>query len=270
MSFEKDSNEELAMRIKAGENELMLQLWMQVEHYIHWRAGRFIQNAKRLGNNLNGCDFEDLYQAGYLAVDKAVCSFSGDPEHKFITILSYTVKSAFAEALNIRTERAINDALNKALSLDASLYDNDGNFHDFIIDTRTLGENSVEEIAMAELYQQQLQKALDESLAMLPEKDSTILRQRYFLGLKTAQIAELYGCSSPSNITWIEHNALRKLYEMRKMNGLEEYYSETQNLYRGSGVKHFKQSLTSSVEQAVIEREALAFNWLKEKGLLQE
>lgn len=65
------TNEELVVRIRAGEQHLMGELWEQVEGLIKWKARRIMTILDSTGIN-SGVEFDDLYQSGYLALVAAV------------------------------------------------------------------------------------------------------------------------------------------------------------------------------------------------------
>lgn len=65
------SNEELTVRIQAGDIGLLPAPWEQVERFIAQRAGRRVRSM----NGYGGIEAEDLYHAGYFAVLEAVKRF---------------------------------------------------------------------------------------------------------------------------------------------------------------------------------------------------
>lgn len=56
------TNEELAAAIQAGENNLLSELWEQVERFVSQQAGK----RARVLNGYGGVTEEDLYQCGIL------------------------------------------------------------------------------------------------------------------------------------------------------------------------------------------------------------
>lgn len=71
------SNEELVLLIQSGRDDLLSQLWEQVERFVCQQARRWVQawQSRRV-------EFDDLYQSGFLAVIKAVENFDPEKEVK--------------------------------------------------------------------------------------------------------------------------------------------------------------------------------------------
>lgn len=72
------TNEEIAVRIQAGETELLPVLWEQVERFVSQMAGKAAWAAGHVTS------FDDLRQCGYLALVDAVKGYSED-KGKFLT-----------------------------------------------------------------------------------------------------------------------------------------------------------------------------------------
>lgn len=90
------TNEELVMEIKNGHSEHIETLWLKIKRLItHWAHSWMLRGGERL-NRL--CDVDDLVQSGYFAMIKAIRYYHEDCGYRFVTGLSYTVRSEFARA----------------------------------------------------------------------------------------------------------------------------------------------------------------------------
>ncbi len=251
------SNEELVVAIQAGEDR-MGELWTQVEGLVKWAAKNRIAI---LGGS--GCvEFEDLYQSGYPALVAAVYTYKAG-NGAFSTWFMFRLRTAFAEATGHRTMKQKQDPLNTALSLDAPLGDNadSDTFEDITADPRaTAYMENVEEA----IWREQLHDTLESALAGLPEDQRSVLRMRYYEGRTCALIAEDLDCTA-AGVLDKEQRALKKLYDARYFNGLNEYVEKNTNYYQQVGLNQFKRTGLSAVETIVMRREKLAEKWLRKK-----
>ena len=259
MESEKTSNEELAAAIRAGQKELLPQLWNQVERFVARQASRVV----RLSDG-GGVEFDDLYQSGYLALVAAVETYDPERGRSFIGWLSLALKTAFAEAGDYRTERQANDPLRRAGSLDAPFGDDDGD--GTLADIIPAADPEPEDLAVESLYIRQLHDALEAAMNDLTPKQRAILYGRYYHGQTHEAIAAALRCSA-SNVSEQERAALARLYKARTLNGLSEFLEIHTNYYQGSGPGAFQRTGMSAVENIVVKRERLVKRWLKSHGM---
>lgn len=121
------SNEELVALIQAGDRDRIVELWIQVRRMVYQQAARW--------TGPNGTTMEDLTQAGFIAVLRAVDTY--DPtKAKFSTYLFQRLRAEFSAATGQHTKQARLDPLQNAVSLDAPLTDGDDSdtFADLIPD----------------------------------------------------------------------------------------------------------------------------------------
>lgn len=252
------SNEELAIRIAAGETELILQLWHQVEWLIKLLACRYI-NADSL-NGIVRYELDDLMQEAYFAMLEAVNYYKPEKEYPFTTCLGICLKSAFANVAGRRLPRQRSDGIKYSDSIDAPLNDeSDESFADVL----PSGEN-IEDAVLEEIYQQELHNALEQSLHTLSERQEDILRSIFYSNVPTADIAKKFDCTE-QNIYREKQNALNQLYSERTENGLEDYIEIHTNYYMKSNVKEFQNGGMSVVEKIVLKRERLAEKWINKQ-----
>ncbi len=256
------TNEELALKIQAGETELMQQLWEQTEKFIAMKARRYVIARELVPGDLGGCEFDDLVQSGYFALLAAVGYYRTDMDFKFVTVLNYTLRDAFAKATGMKNSRTKRDRMRNALSLDAPIgEDADSTMVELIPDMSTIDDGSVEERCVQRLYNSQLSEAVESGISRLPERQQKVIRMRYFECLSWPEIA------SRLNITVngaqeARRGALRRMYQERKENSLYKFVEERTNYFFNVGRERFQSTRISAVEEIVLSREKLAESWI--------
>lgn len=242
------TNEELTVRIQAGEQELMPELWMQVERF----AAKL---SNRWSRALDGVEFDDLYQSGYLALVAAVNSYDSTRGMQFIGWYALHLKTAFLEASGRRSVRQQKDPIHQATSLDLPLGDDEdgGTLGDLVSDP-----DSIQGFEEAEqgLWRAQLRAALDRALEAIPEAERNTLRRRYFQKQTLEGIASVEGVNKEA-IRQRAHKGLRALRRPRISRELQGFIEEQTPYYCHVGVKRFNTAGTSAVEEAVLRRESL-------------
>ena len=257
------SNEELAMRIKNGEKELIPILWEQVKNLIAWKAQRYFNHCSILGTL--HYELDDLIQESYFAMLQAI-EYYEPGECCFSTYLRVCIKTSFASVAGSRTPRQRNNPLNfifdnNCISLDVPLNEEStDSLIDFIPSENTDFENVEERI-----YNEELHNALDKALATLPEGSSDILKQIYYRDKTEAVLAKEKQCST-QNISQIKENALDKLRFEKKENGLEAFLSENVDYFTKVSVTQFKSTLVSATEKVVLARERFEEKYLRKRA----
>lgn len=207
------TNEELAALARGGDCLVLLKLWGQVQRMIYKQAARWA--AYRNG----GATVEDLTQAGFIAVLRAVDSY--DPtKAKFSTYLFQYLRSEFSTAAGQHTAQARLDPLQNAISLDAPLMDNEGT---------TLGDFIQDPTAEAEIMavderdrRVRLRTELETVLSSLPDEEQRTIRARYYQGKTLDAIAAAESISKATASRW-EQAALRRLRHPSRSNRLKAY-----------------------------------------------
>ena len=105
------SNEELAVAIRAGERDKLMELWGQVRRLVHDMAYKRL----RATNGAGGVTLDDLMQAGFLGFLEAVRAYDPSAGFRFTSYLTYPVKSAFSEAEGRRSEKQKRDPIFSAV-----------------------------------------------------------------------------------------------------------------------------------------------------------
>ncbi len=237
------SNEELVMEIQAGRRELLGTLWEQVEKFIRRQANQ--------RTDAGAVDREDLYQSGYLALVKAVDSYTPERDMKFINWLAYHLKTAFNEASNYRSRRQRRDPMHRADSLSRPLDEEGGELLDTVADP--LGLQGIHE-AEERIWQEELSYALKRAIEGLSEAESEVIRERYYQGFAIAQIARKTGKTAYE----VQRDERRGLANLRKpSSGLRAFIEENTPYYLHVGATRYNTTQTSAVEEVVFLREGM-------------
>ena len=177
------SNEKLAMQIKLGDTGAILELWDHLENFIDMRISQFMRYIHDAA-----IDGEDLKQAAYFALLRAVDYFDPDGEYRFITFFSKTLLKEFNITAGFTRKQHI------VLSLDAEMPGVD--------DGVTLLE--IQEDATAQLplfdilaYDWQLAalRSILEALEVLSDREKLFVWSLYFEGLTQEAAGERAGYS---------------------------------------------------------------------------
>lgn len=256
------SNEELAIMIKAGDTNLLPELWDNVKKYVRWKATIYISSC--ISNNGYACfEVDDLINQGYIAVTEAV-EFFNPEKGRFLPILDLRLKTAFHTVhFGGRSSRYLSDAALYSSSGDVALYDDgEETVLDLIPDPCSIGECSVSNQAIESLYLEQLHSQLEKCIAKLPEAQAKVIRNRYYLDRSLEEIASEMNRSKEA-IRQSETVALKSMYDCRVETGLIEFLDTHTNFYEKKSLSSFKNSGESIVETLVIKREKMAQNYLR-------
>lgn len=214
------TNEQLALLIQGGHKEHVLTLWQQVEKFVKMKANAFFP---RLANP-RGVTPDDLMQAGFLAMMDATATFS---EGNFLSWLSFYLKIRFYEAAGIRTVRARCDPINSVVSMDAPLDDDtEDTLADLVADPVDQYETANEKI-----WNEELRAALDAALDKLPQRESAVIRSRFYDGLSLAATGKQMGVSA-ERVRQLQTRGLKKLRQTAPRSGIERFIDEASIFYR--------------------------------------
>ena len=188
------SNEELAVAIRAGERDKLMELWGQVRRLVHDMAYKRL----RATNGAGGVTLDDLMQAGFLGFLEAVRAYDPSAGFRFTSYLTYPVKSAFSEAEGRRSEKQKRDPIFSAVSIDAPLDEGEG-----------------EPLTLADVIP-------DPQATEALEGQKEEIRRRYWLNQTTAEISTATGVPE-KEVRKLEAAALRALRHPRISRGLRAY-----------------------------------------------
>lgn len=256
------SNEEMVCRIQNGEREYIEPLWWAVERFIRSRAGYV---ASVLSARY-GVTFDDLYNAGFIAMTKAVETYKADAGMNFISWLAYYVRTEFATTAGYRTDRVI--TLNRCASLDAPIKgaDDETTLGELIADPKEYYTESNERI-----YNAQLREVLQEVISTIDEEQRAIIEQHYFQGIELTEIDERNG--SAKYTAKLKHDKALKSIRKKALATaagirLKAFVDECISEYKHAGVAEYLSSGTSAVEKVVFERERLSQKLKRNGGII--
>lgn len=156
-------NEELVVLIQAGDRDRIVELWHQVQRMVYKQAARWA--------GLGGTTIEDMTQAGFIAVLRAVDSYDPSRGTKFSTHLFLRLRAELSAATGWSSKTARLDPIQNAVSLDAPLEDSeDATLADFIPDPA----------AAAEMDGMEVRIGVAAILAELPEEQQRAVRGKYW------------------------------------------------------------------------------------------
>ena len=158
------SNEELVALVQVGDREALLKLWTQVRRMVYQQAARWA--------GLNGTTMEDLEQAGFIAMLRAVDTYDPSRQVRFSTYLFYRLRAEFSAA----TGQARHDPLQNAVSFDTPLTGDD--------DSDTFADLIPDPAAEAAIEGMDVRLGVAEVLAELPEEQRRVIRDRYWNDLQ--------------------------------------------------------------------------------------
>lgn len=237
---------ELALAVASGHEEYYVELWKSVKGFVRQRGKKILLNDRN-----NGADMDDIEQAGMIALLDAARGF--DPDRgDFFQLFSWHLKSEFAAACNYRTNKARNDPINYALSVDAPLgNEEEGTLADIVIDPTDYIEEKQEEIENQELHE-----ALERALNRIDRVRAGIIRKHYWNDLTLDYIAQESG-RSIENVRGLESSGIQSLRNYKTRRDLQAWLDERTDFYVRVSLNSFKNTHISAVEKIVIRREEI-------------
>lgn len=285
------TNEQLVIRIKAGENvaDNMEQLYSQTRRFIHSIAWRFRGIS----------EVEDLEQEGYLALYDAIDGFDPAAGCKFLTYAEYKIRQRMQRYLQMngscmrlpvhcqekvrQYERFVSDyerkyggnpseweteahlgfsleqireikksaCMAKLGSLDSPVCGLDGG-EDATVGELVADPADLEADALDRLQREQLCSVLWECVDSLEGRQPEVIRKRYQEGRTMAAIGADYGITIEA-IRQMERKALRALRGGRNRKKLLPFMEVYGMALTGNGVGRFNRTWTSSTERAALK-----------------
>lgn len=245
------TNEELAIKIQAGETSFLNDLWSQVERFVRLKAYSYSYKYESLCAQA-GVTIEDIYQAGFFALLKAVEAYKPNEEIPLLGYFKYPLANEFGKLTGLRSRKQI--TLNSALSLESTKDGDAPALFDSIADESS--ENDLEDV-IDEEYRLSLRKALDQAIDSLSQKQAYIIRGQFFDDLTKSVLAERLKISQ-GRINTLQNDAFRAL---RKRAELIPYRDEIISRFEYKGSFSTWKNTGMSPQERIILR-------LEEKGLL--
>lgn len=249
----RDSNEELVKRIQADQTEHIPQLWEQVQDFIKYLANKHLLNYPPQCQQFHG----DMVDQAYFHFLKAIEGYR-ESKGKFTGYLAYHVKNAFNEVLRGRTQKAQNEPLNSAVSLDAPIEGTeDLTLADMLIDAES--EAYYRHIEDEDLWKS-VYEILRRGIGKLPEEYRDFFYVMLEHGTDVAGTLRVMGIS-PDKKAWYTaqyRKGLRRLHQhvkvyLARQKGKDIALEECISYYTGLGSWRNRR-FTSVEEQAAIRR----------------
>ena len=230
------TNEELAVLIQQGREDLLPALWDQVQDYVSYRANHYANAWRQVNHNL---DPDDLIQVGYFAVLEAVKTYDSS-RAGFLNYLTFFLRKAFSGECRLLSppgEISLETPAGEDYTLGETLEDSQalGNFDD------------IED----QIFQDQARSVLARAVDDLPDPEGKVIQLRYFEE-KTLKETGIETGVSVEAVRQREEKALRNLRRNKAV--LKLYYQE-KNLYRGTNRRSFERTGYSIQEAILIELE---------------
>ena len=205
------TNEELALKIQAGQFDLILELWNNVRKLIAFIARKYLPGDF----STNRIEVDDLIQSGYFGFIKAINAYDASKNYKFSTYLTYYVKNAIRRELGIDSRNIKKDALLCSSSIDSPLRLNDDE-SEFTLADLIPAEDKYEGLCEKIATDRLISIVLHE-LDKLDEFHRDILIKRYIKNMSLSEVAKELNCSR-NNVHLHEKTALKKLRNFKILN----------------------------------------------------
>lgn len=209
------TNEELVIKIKAGETGLMSELWLKVENFVYSQARKFYKSWSARCSQM-GIELEDLYQEGYFAIQQAVDGYDSNKDVTFLTYAGYYLKKCFGDTIKVRYKNWQNNTCRQASSIDAPLNEEGFTLADTLTDGTDI-ENSV----INKIYTEKLSRDLN---GALDEMDNANWRKAIegtiFADTRPAEYARQIGVSRP-----VVQRFRRRAFETLRENPIIQSYA---------------------------------------------
>ena len=286
------SNEQLALRIKAGEDvaDNMLKLWQQNQGMIEELAGKYCYMAEK----------EDLKQEAYFAICKAVDSYDPDKGSSFLTWAVFWNRQQMQRYCQnnstVRVPVHLGEKVQRYKKLQNSFYLHAGRLPDTreccrylncseselekikrgeviscigSIDAPavgsedgsiTVGDNIADpanhyEDMLDDIENQKLKETLWGIVDDLPEQQADVIRVRYQENLTMKETAARTG-TTIEVARKCERKELREMRKPSKANRLKAFYDSSYIYNRalyGNGTVEFNRTWTSSTERVALD-----------------
>lgn len=252
------TNEEMVVEIRAGRMGYD-ELWERVQEVVKTTARIFFKKYESLCI-ASGVVADDLVQMGYFALIQAVRYYDPNHDCSFLTFFKkYPLIHCFKIAARFREQDRSRNPLNNSnmcFRLEApSKEDDELNPGAALYDTRAEKEFSS---VIDKIYNEELHRALDTAMEILPERWASILRRHYWDGKELNEISQEMGICR-NTIGTMKFNALKKMRRGWPRRLLQPFLdSEIEKAaWRGTGYQAWKNNCASSVERAAEKLDAI-------------
>jgi RNA polymerase sigma factor (sigma-70 family) len=216
--------EKLALRIKAGEIELMVELWMLCLRYIKYLARQY----KGLQLQHYHIAHEDMVQSGYFALVNAVKNFK---EGHFVGLLRLTFRDEMFRLYGIKyvKENGVRAFRypEATLSLDEPIENSDG------VDWQSKVNDLLDDYDLAGTYEEkEFREIVEAAVKKLEPREQAVIAERFWFEQSRAQVAITLSFRNEKEVMKVEAHALEKLRDNPSIHALwlAYYFKPTQAL----------------------------------------
>ena len=132
-NYELKTDEELISFAKNGEQEALEQLFRKYKELVNMKVSKYF---------IIGAEKEDIVQEGLIGLYKAIKNFNGDKQNSFKSFANLCIERQLITAIKT-SNRQKHIPLNSSVSLNTSLYENDNDDNNELIEI--VNSNSVED-----------------------------------------------------------------------------------------------------------------------------
>ena len=253
--------DDLVTNILSGDDSLIYELWRELDNLCGWYCRKLLRQLPEAFK----LEFEDLYNCGFIALCDALQHYSLEKKSKFSQYYLLYLTGVIYQENRLSVGGHYKDGRRRfdpiitggTISLDAPtdegqetpepLYNFLSNEH-----IQNPATDSMEQV-IEHIYCQQLHDILEELMAILPDQQQFVIRQKYYYGQDCARIAEKLGIKR-SQVYAFEDKALLQLRNEGLKIGLQKLLNDEISYYSGTGVSQFQQSGFSSTERIALKR----------------
>lgn len=204
------TNEELAQAVKAGDTSQLAPLWESNRGLIYKLCRRYAPNPRERGSVI---DWDDIGQAGFLALLDAVNAYDPASGNRFTSYLRFSVLNQMGALFEWRKKTPFVSSLDEPIA---------GEDEDLTLEGIIPEPQAAQAFEDAEegIYLGELREAISGALGRLPEREAEIVRRRQ-LGGETLETAAAAIGVTRERVRQIEAKALGKL---RRNNNLHRFF----------------------------------------------
>ena len=261
----------LVTRILSGDESLIYELWRELDDLCAWYCRKLLRQLPEAFK----LEFEDLYNCGFIALCDALQHCSQEKKAKFSQYYLFYLTGTIYRENRLSNGGHYKDGRRRfdpiitggTISLDAPTDESQETpepLYNFLSDEQLQdpATDTVEKI-IEQIYSQQLHDVLEELIAMLPERQQFVIRQKYYEDEDCARIAEKLGLKR-GKVYALEDQALIQLRKDGLAVGLGQFLNDETNYYAGTGVTRFMETGSSSTERIALRHLDLESRFAKQ------
>ena len=226
-------NEELAIRIRTGEKNLLPELWKQVEKFVRMQSGQYYRTLQRNGITIS-FDESDLVNECYFALLEAVEYFDIE-KGSFLTALSFHMKKSFRKVSKLHYSKKTSQ-YNKYhyLSETTNRDEETSEMIDFIEDKNAYAKMIDAESALfLGCVRKYIKKAIKDF--RIPQRARNYIELVYFKGVPQDDAMEILGFNTRQSLS----NVMSRTYSIIKNGKYGEVLREMLNVFESEEITQY-------------------------------